>query len=129
MERVLSQNIFFVKLKVLLTAFITDSGYAGKWMSGALNGLLPCGMVYLAATTAAMTSHWYTSVIYMFCFGIGSLPGLILMPFIYRLTALKYKLLGKVLLMVVAMLFLIRGFGYSNWLLGCFGLFDQNACP
>lgn len=127
-EQWLSSNFFFVSVKSLLTAHITDPGFKGKWISGVLNGLLPCGMVYLAATAAALTTHWYTSVIYMFFFGLGTLPVLILFPIIYKLTGIRYKYLSRALLSLVATIFILRGLGYSNIILGWFGLVDHNAC-
>lgn len=41
---------------------------------GLLNGLLPCGFVYLALAGAATQGHWIDSVTFMACFGLGTLP-------------------------------------------------------
>ncbi|GAA4310041.1 sulfite exporter TauE/SafE family protein [Mucilaginibacter gynuensis] len=46
----------------------------GHLYIGILNGLLPCGFVYLALIGAVNTSTVISSVQYMFWFGIGTLP-------------------------------------------------------
>jgi sulfite exporter TauE/SafE len=46
----------------------------GWLMLGVLNGLLPCGMVYLALISSVATGSWAGSGIYMLLFGIGTWP-------------------------------------------------------
>lgn len=49
----------------------------GQWtlpISGALNGLLPCGMVYMALAASLQRSNPLFSSIYMILFGVGTLP-------------------------------------------------------
>ncbi len=41
---------------------------------GALNGLLPCGLVYVAAVGAAATGHPASGAIFMIFFGLGTFP-------------------------------------------------------
>ncbi len=41
---------------------------------GALNGLLPCGLVYVACTAALASHHWWEGVAYMTLFGLGTVP-------------------------------------------------------
>lgn len=41
---------------------------------GLLNGLLPCGLVYVAIAAALATMHTWHGVILMFAFGIGTIP-------------------------------------------------------
>ena len=41
---------------------------------GALNGLLPCGLVYAAAAGAAAAGDWLDGVAFMIWFGLGTLP-------------------------------------------------------
>lgn len=41
---------------------------------GLLNGLLPCGLVYLAVATAITTGSAVKGALLMFCFGLGTLP-------------------------------------------------------
>lgn len=41
---------------------------------GALNGLLPCGLVYAAAAAAATQAHAWSGAAYMLVFGLGTVP-------------------------------------------------------
>lgn len=44
------------------------------FMLGVANGLLPCGMVYIAIAASLMTTVVSNSVLFMVLFGIGTLP-------------------------------------------------------
>lgn len=46
-------------------------------MMGFLNGLLPCGYVYVAAAAAVSVGTFYKSMGFMLLFGIGTLPALL----------------------------------------------------
>jgi sulfite exporter TauE/SafE len=45
---------------------------------GLLWGWLPCGLVYSALTWSATSAHWQQSALIMFCFGLGTLPAMLL---------------------------------------------------
>lgn len=64
---------------VLLQPFNKLFGYALKHKAnhliiGMINGFLPCGFVYLALAGALNTGSVNTAVIYMFWYGVGTLP-------------------------------------------------------
>ncbi len=62
-----------------LMVFALQQRY-GHFMIGIINGLLPCGFVYLAiagALTTVSVTAW-GAVKYMFCFGMGTLPLMLL---------------------------------------------------
>ncbi len=44
---------------------------------GTFVGLLPCGLTYSILIGAAATAHWWTGVLVMLVFGLGTVPGLI----------------------------------------------------
>jgi sulfite exporter TauE/SafE len=48
---------------------------------GAINGLLPCGMVYVALLNALLAESLVSSSLAMIAFGIGTLPIMIFVPF------------------------------------------------
>ena len=54
----------------------------GKLFTGMANGLLPCGMVYVALAGAMAQSQITSSVIYMLLFGIGTLPAMMSVHFL-----------------------------------------------
>lgn len=47
---------------------------SGHFLIGILNGFLPCGFVYLALATAVSTSSVLQSALFMFFFGLGTIP-------------------------------------------------------
>ena len=62
----------FIKQKIS-KAFSSKSFY-GIASLGFLNGLLPCGLVYLALAGAVASGQIITGGIYMMLFGLGTLP-------------------------------------------------------
>ncbi len=55
---------------------------AQRWvLSGALNGLLPCGLTYIAAAFAVSQETILMTVSTMFAFGLGTIPALSIMYF------------------------------------------------
>lgn len=46
----------------------------GHFIIGLLNGFLPCGLVYVALATAVNTDSAVQSALFMFFFGLGTLP-------------------------------------------------------
>lgn len=63
--------------------------YMGKWLykpggsfvAGMLNGILPCGMVYMALASAMNADTVANSFLFMVLFGLGTLPLLFLFSF------------------------------------------------
>jgi sulfite exporter TauE/SafE len=77
---------------------------------GALNGLLPCGLVYIAATAAFAAGNYWNGGIYMFFFGLGTAPALVF------IAIARKKLLWKsgarwlpAFSLLVASLLIVRG--------------------
>jgi sulfite exporter TauE/SafE len=67
----------------LLAPLIKQMGYwlhkpGGSFMTGVLNGILPCGMVYMALATALNTGSAINGARFMVLFGLGTLPLLLL---------------------------------------------------
>ena len=58
---------------------------------GMLNGLLPCGMVFTALIASILTGNPYNSGISMFSFGLGTLPGMIVMTYFTSRLNHSYK--------------------------------------
>lgn len=44
------------------------------FFAGMLNGIIPCGMVYLALATAIANGNWAGGATFMFLFGLGTTP-------------------------------------------------------
>jgi sulfite exporter TauE/SafE len=60
-----------------MSGALRRGGVAGMLLLGALNGLLPCGLVYSALLVAASTGGPLPGAVGMFLFGVGTLPALL----------------------------------------------------
>ena len=80
---------------------------------GMLNGLLPCGMVYVALMNALLTGTQGSSSIAMIAFGLGTLPSMMAVGFAAGKIngALRSKLNAAVpyMLTIVGFLIILRG--------------------
>jgi hypothetical protein len=80
---------------------------------GFLNGLLPCGMVYVALMNAMLTGNQLSSATAMIAFGLGTLPAMMAVGFAAgKITGqLRNKINTAVpyLLTVVGLLVILRG--------------------
>jgi len=82
-------------------------------LMGALNGVLPCGLVYSALLVAASAGSSIAGAFAMFCFGLGTAPTLIVLGLgVHRVSApLRQRLIhaaGSLMLLTGAIL-ILRG--------------------
>jgi sulfite exporter TauE/SafE len=91
----------------------SKSGNSSLFVFGVLNGLLPCGMVYMAAAGALVTGTWYGGALFMMLFGLGTLPAMLGLPYIGSvLTAGQHKWIKKIvpaLTLIFGLLLILRG--------------------
>lgn len=83
----------------------------GLFALGATNGLLPCGLVYVAGAAAAATGHLVTSIVCMAAFGLGTIPMMLAIPILGRSMTFRFQFQKLVPLAVfaVAALLILRG--------------------
>lgn len=62
------------RVKVWLGLWLKVRRMGALWVLGALNGLLPCGLVYAAAAGAAATGGALAGTLHMLVFGLGTVP-------------------------------------------------------
>ncbi len=79
------QKLGFLQFNLLYSSITKQLGVLFKhknklafYLIGFLNGLLPCGMVYLALTSALATQNIFYGGWLMAFFGLGTLPALIM---------------------------------------------------
>ncbi len=61
------------------SAMKSNMGHSRRWLlSGVANGLLPCGLTYVAAASAVFSPTFLHAAGYMVIFGLGTLPALLL---------------------------------------------------
>lgn len=80
---------------------------------GVLNAYLPCGMVYIAMLSALNTGSIGNAALFMFFFGIGTLPGFLGLAFVRnKMTHSRFlsnKILVASMVSLVGLLIIFRG--------------------
>ncbi|MFZ5972742.1 MAG: sulfite exporter TauE/SafE family protein [Bacteroidota bacterium] len=85
----LSRGTHWVKQQ--FGAHLGSGTVVSRFMLGALNGLLPCGLTYLALTTTFILPSIWDGVLYMLAFGLGTWPVMIGVGWLMqRLTFLRW---------------------------------------
>ena len=62
------------RIQAVMIRHMGNPSYKSLFITGAANGLLPCGMVYLALGAAAASGDTGSAGIFMAFFGLGTLP-------------------------------------------------------
>jgi sulfite exporter TauE/SafE len=72
---------FNQKITKLISWSMRRHSFSGMYMMGVANGLLPCGMVYIAISGAMASGSILNAMVFMFVFGLGTLPALFSLAF------------------------------------------------
>jgi sulfite exporter TauE/SafE len=100
-------------LKASMRTGLQAPSLIGQAAMGALNGLLPCGLVYAAAAGATATGHPLSGALYMALFGLGTWPMMLGIHFLgQRLPLPSHLPLGKITrfaVLTMALLLILRG--------------------
>ena len=67
-------SAFYFNIRKRIGNLFTQKNYSAVLFIGLLNGLLPCGLVYMAIAGAIATSDPFKSSLFMVAFGLGTLP-------------------------------------------------------
>jgi sulfite exporter TauE/SafE len=101
------------RLKSGMSALLRRRSFAALTALGLLNGLLPCGLVYVAGAGAIATGGVLSGVIYMAAFGAGTVPMMLAISLSGKLIPVSIRLkLVKVIpvsVFLLAMLLILRG--------------------
>jgi sulfite exporter TauE/SafE len=104
---------FVGKVKLSLGKLFTQRSYGSLFLIGLLNGLLPCGLVYVAIAAAIATGSSAGGALFMFIFGLGTLPMMLSISLIGNLITLelrkKITRLIPYAIVFIGVLFILRG--------------------
>lgn len=104
---------FVGKLKKTIGQMFSIRSFQSLFFIGMLNGLLPCGLVYMAIAGAIGTGGVAEGSLYMILFGLGTIPMLLAISLAGNVMSLairnKINKLIPVLVVVVGLLFVLRG--------------------
>jgi sulfite exporter TauE/SafE len=102
-------------VKTTLGRLFQQASWPALYATGVLNGLLPCGLVYLALAGALSAPGVAGAATYMACFGLGTLPLMLGLSLSGQLVPLVWR--GRMRRAVpyaaslLALLFIVRGLG------------------
>ena len=106
---------FFIQLRTKLAAFFAQRNYHSLFSIGLLNGLLPCGMIYMAIAAALSTATVAKSSLFMTGFGLGTFPVMWSLSFFGSFISLqvrhKIKKLYPYIMFAMGALLIMRGMG------------------
>lgn len=116
-----SQRLYLLKpaygfaswLKKKFGDLLSKKSMSSTFFIGLLNGFLPCGLVYIALAGAMAAGGFADGAIYMFAFGIGTIPLMLLVSLVGNFISLNVrKRINKAIpafMIVLACLFILRG--------------------
>jgi hypothetical protein len=106
-------TLFVDRLKSPMGSLLQRRSLDSLLLLGLLNGLLPCGLVYVACAGATATGGLHLGALYMLAFGAGTVPMMLaislsgkLVPFSLRLKLLKAVPLA---VFILGTLLILRG--------------------
>jgi uncharacterized protein len=102
-------------LKARLGILLNRRGSSAMFGIGLLNGLLPCGLVYVAAAAAVTRGNSLAGMEYMIAFGLGTVPMLLAISLLGHKVQFTLRMrlqrLIPVSLAIVGALLVLRGLG------------------
>lgn len=103
------------RVKSTLAGLFQHTSGRALYGAGVLNGLLPCGLVYLALAGALSAPGVLGAAAYMACFGLGTLPLMLGLSLTGQLVPLRWRTrLRRTVPYAasgLAVLFIVRGLG------------------
>jgi len=112
-DTLLSKNPISQYLRKHLAPWIYKNNSSSSLAAGVLNGILPCGLVYVALAGATAVQDIWKGGLFMLTFGIGTLPALTVValfskriPFNWRI---KLEKAYPILIGLMAIMLIVRG--------------------
>lgn len=106
---------FFSKLRHAFGQLFFKKNQSTLYAIGVLNGLLPCGLVYLAIAGATATGNVPQAMLFMAAFGLGTLPVMWSIAFWGQLIGIQVRMKIRkaypYMMVVMACLLMLRGMG------------------
>jgi sulfite exporter TauE/SafE len=103
------------KLKNSIGKMFAIRSFQSLFFVGLLNGLLPCGLVYIALAGAIAAGSVELGTWYMILFGLGTIPMLLAISVLGNIISLplrrKITKLIPVMVVIIGLFFILRGSG------------------
>jgi uncharacterized protein len=102
-----------VRLRKQIAKFLYIDNNSSLFGIGMLNGLLPCGMIYLALTSSFLAGSAVKGSLFMFSFGLGTFPTMLAAvffgSFVNQHIRSKLRKMVPIFLFFMAALLIVRG--------------------
>lgn len=103
------------QLRSVLGKLFHQKNYRSLFFIGVLNGLLPCGLVYMAAAAATATGSVSNAMLFMIFFAMGTVPVMWCISFFGNFIGLSFRRLVRkaypYMMVFMASLLILRGMG------------------
>lgn len=105
-------------IKKRLSSLLSRRSFPALFLLGTLNGLLPCGLVYMALISSVALGNPWEGGLFMALFGVGTIPAMSAVAFVKTFISTKFRNQARRLMpafvAAVAILLIVRGFQYSE---------------
>lgn len=99
--------------KKVFGGLFSKRSYVSVFVIGLFNGLLPCGLVYIALAGAVVSESALSGALYMFLFGLGTIPVLLAVTSAGNFIGLSFRNQVKrvipYIILLIGILFILRG--------------------
>ncbi len=106
-------NSLYLRFKGYFSAFIKSKSVSRNYALGLINGLLPCGLVYLAMLGSLGTASLSGGILFMTFFGLGTIPSLLVVAVAGKVAKPAFtrqvSSLAPALTVILACLLILRG--------------------
>jgi sulfite exporter TauE/SafE len=104
---------FMQKVKDKMAFLFQKKSLVSNFIIGLLNGLLPCGLVYMAMAGAITSGNAFNGALFMFFFGLGTMPAMIGVSFFANSISIRFRneirRVYPYLISCMAVLMILRG--------------------
>jgi uncharacterized protein len=106
-------NRFNQRLMRFFGKWLKKKSLRSQFLIGLANGLLPCGLVYIALAGAIVSGTLISGVMYMALFGLGTFPLMLALSFSGNFIGMEFKRrlyrFTPAFIVVIALIFILRG--------------------
>lgn len=105
--------VFLEKIKAPIRRLFGINTYSSLFLIGLLNGLLPCGLVYLGIAGSMATLDPWKASLFMAAFGMGTLPAMLIVSAARNFISIRFReqirRLMPIIVAMMALLLILRG--------------------
>jgi uncharacterized protein len=108
-------SVYSGKIRAMLGELFFKRNFRSLFAIGLLNGLLPCGLIYMAIAGAVASADPFKSAFFMAAFGLGTLPVMWSVSFFGNYVGIglrkKIRSAYPIMIALMACLLIVRGMG------------------